>query len=561
MLADEGTPSSTMSPGVWKARTAMAAIASGLIFISYVTCIAIAIASDTYIGGLSFPYFSDTGRDKPAYYIFATLNTVASVCMFPFMIMQYYYVQAWVPGGEVKCRNITATIFGCIAPIGSILLSIFDTGNYSALHSYSAYVFFILIILHCSFSIAICRFLAARFPETHGGCLIISRYIVMATLTVGFIGYIPVGLALACEWTRLPLDDCITIVGDEEYCTDKIYESNATLTTLFAYDNCTEVNDMRAVTQFISIVSLLAYIFLYALDPAPQQHSSMVSLWTVRAALAGAGASLIVLAYVTCICIAASRNTYVGGLTLPYFSDTGRDKPAYYVFASFITAASVLFIGFHVLQFVYVLNWIPGSEVKCRNIAASVLGVVAAIASTLLSIFDTSKHEALHAYSAYVFFVFVVGHACVSISIYRTLRPQHERFAKLMLPRYITLGLLMIAFIIYIPVGLGLVCSWSRLPMDECIDEVGDVDYCESNALPEDPTLTLLWSYDECSAVNEMRAAAQFVCIVSLMVFIAMYSFDPHPCNPRDVSNAKDDPGNATTGKLAGTVSEDVTLG
>ena len=39
---------------------------------------AITTSSDVYIGGISYPYFSDTGRDAPAYYVFAVGLTITA---------------------------------------------------------------------------------------------------------------------------------------------------------------------------------------------------------------------------------------------------------------------------------------------------------------------------------------------------------------------------------------------------------------------------------------------------------------------------------------------------
>ena len=42
---------------------------------------AITTSGDVYIGGLSYPYFSDTGRDSPAYYVFAVGLTITALLL------------------------------------------------------------------------------------------------------------------------------------------------------------------------------------------------------------------------------------------------------------------------------------------------------------------------------------------------------------------------------------------------------------------------------------------------------------------------------------------------
>lgn len=106
-------------------------LASLLVMVSYCTCIVITIAQGTYIGGLTFPYFSDTGREGVSYYAFAILNTCASVALIFFVSLQYRFLSLFEIMGTscLKCLNIIATIFGILAPIGAITLSIVSTNQ------------------------------------------------------------------------------------------------------------------------------------------------------------------------------------------------------------------------------------------------------------------------------------------------------------------------------------------------------------------------------------------------------------------------------------------------
>eukprot|EP00512_Aurantiochytrium_limacinum_P007772 CAMPEP_0171535046 /NCGR_PEP_ID=MMETSP0959-20130129/16830_1 /TAXON_ID=87120 /ORGANISM="Aurantiochytrium limacinum, Strain ATCCMYA-1381" /LENGTH=80 /DNA_ID=CAMNT_0012080735 /DNA_START=68 /DNA_END=310 /DNA_ORIENTATION=- len=65
--------------------------------------------------------------------------------------------------------------------------------------------------------------------------------------------------------------------------------------------------------------------------------------------------------------------------------------------------------------------------------------------------------------------------------------------------------------------------------MADCISFTGDKDYCESKVKADDPSLTILFNYDGCPEVNTMRSATQFVCIVSVLILIGLYSADPYP--------------------------------
>ena len=257
---------STMSNLMWTVRKSLAAVSSLLIVISYVTCIIIAKKRDTYVGGIAFPYFSDIGRDKPAYYVFASLNTIASVLMFGFMLLQYYYLKAWfsMTGANWQCRGISALVCGLLAPIGSILLSLFTTNEHADLHLYSAYAFFVFILVYCILTITLMATLAKSFEAQKK--MMVPRYIVVAMLAVGVVIYLPIGLAVNCSFERLTVQKCLTIESPD-FCEDHYMHGN--LTNVYDYTNCPETNTMRSSSQFVSIVSIMLFVALHALDPTP----------------------------------------------------------------------------------------------------------------------------------------------------------------------------------------------------------------------------------------------------------------------------------------------------
>lgn len=110
------------------ARKGLVVSGSSLVMLSYCLCIVITVAEGTYIGGLTFPYFSDTGREGTSYFVFASLNTVASLLLMAFMPLQYQYVASFELV-QVRCLNTVATVAGFLAPIFSITLSVVSSNQ------------------------------------------------------------------------------------------------------------------------------------------------------------------------------------------------------------------------------------------------------------------------------------------------------------------------------------------------------------------------------------------------------------------------------------------------
>lgn len=62
-------------------RRAAPVVASGTVVITLVACLIIAKANNIYTGGLTWPYFSDLGRDSPGYYVFCVGLTIAAMSL------------------------------------------------------------------------------------------------------------------------------------------------------------------------------------------------------------------------------------------------------------------------------------------------------------------------------------------------------------------------------------------------------------------------------------------------------------------------------------------------
>eukprot|EP00756_Hemistasia_phaeocysticola_P003722 Hpha_TRINITY_DN12415_c0_g1::TRINITY_DN12415_c0_g1_i1::g.42658::m.42658 len=254
--------------------------------------------------------------------------------------------------------------------------------------------------------------------------------------------------------------------------------------------------------------------------------------------------AMVIITYASLIFVAYSEDTYIGGIPFPYFSDTGRDKPAYYAFAICLTVAAMLYAILHILLcdlYLHIIDAIrfrdsDGAELTRKGCfsyttiarAAGIFAVFSAPFLIMLACFDTAHHASVHLYSAYVFFafnMFTVGlytylfwglpEAAQSLgstvtSILRTSRTMKTAFC----------AMFFVAFLLYIPIGLAVTCSAVRLTMTDCLgkERLG-TSYCQDLAKPHEPNVTLLWDYTGCKGENTMRSVSQFFSILFLIGF------------------------------------------
>eukprot|EP00644_Phytophthora_capsici_P008572 jgi/Phyca11/111673/e_gw1.20.395.1 len=127
-------------------------VASGTVIVTLITCFIIAKANNVYTGGLSWPYFSDLGRDSPGYYVFCVGNTIVALalCATWYFNYQFQISALRIPtllghispfvGWTVR----VCTAIGIISTIGLPILAFFSTASYPSLHNNAAYWFFLL---------------------------------------------------------------------------------------------------------------------------------------------------------------------------------------------------------------------------------------------------------------------------------------------------------------------------------------------------------------------------------------------------------------------------------
>ncbi|DBA01859.1 TPA: LOW QUALITY PROTEIN: hypothetical protein N0F65_006007, partial [Lagenidium giganteum] len=385
-----------------------------------ITCVAITKAKDIYVGGLHWPYFSDMGRDPPAYYVFCVGLCIAAVALAMTWIFNQQY-QSRVLGrlvssaqlsGGVRRVSVTCCVLAVLSTIGLPILSICSTSECPSVHNLAAYWFFLLetiaILMNTYVSYKIRSKVSATSPDFVGvqeagsdmamvkGTVNASAkrtFHIQAVFTVfffvAFMIYLPVGLAVIEPFKRLTIAQCLSKDLGREYCTDTM-RYNETDTKLWNYEDDFAMNQMRAGAQLACILTLIGYSvsFLSNGDNYDQEHDEPSYHSTTRTEAARRGTSRTDgeraefsprstrVAHhrrnigSVCIDITRSNHIYVGGLQWPYFSDVGRgislrlgtDPPAYYVFC----------IGLCLTAVTLAVTWVHNQQYQSRKLDALV---------------------------------------------------------------------------------------------------------------------------------------------------------------------------------------------
>uniref|UniRef100_A0A7S3LXB5 CWH43-like N-terminal domain-containing protein n=1 Tax=Palpitomonas bilix TaxID=652834 RepID=A0A7S3LXB5_9EUKA len=210
-----------------------------------ITTLTIAKTTPNYsIGGIEFPYISDTGRDPPAYYVFVigmVLNAVLFICDGAENFLRVRTAATLILDNQAKAKNIrialASLIFTVIASLALSLLAGLDTRNYPDMHNYSAYLFFLCAVVFMSLTTANFSALAKANPFFRRHFQL--RISIVVCLSLFFTCYIIIGLALVYTycggWTIDPVSG------------------------LYDYSGCAGVHTFRAITQYLTILSVIAF--------------------------------------------------------------------------------------------------------------------------------------------------------------------------------------------------------------------------------------------------------------------------------------------------------------
>mmetsp|Transcript_13564 Transcript_13564/g.33257 ORF Transcript_13564/g.33257 Transcript_13564/m.33257 type:complete len:289 (-) Transcript_13564:221-1087(-) len=229
---------------------------------------------------------------------------------------------------------------------------------------------------------------------------------------------------------------------------------------------------------------------------------------------------------IVCVIITTSQNVVIGGLSLPYVSDTGRDGGAYYLFATGLTIAA-FFLELTVI-FVNQRLWVLQSTVApsmgfgVARYFGMFFGLLGPIGLAILAIVNTKMSGDLHAYAAYLFFACQLIYCITVTSLishsYKRTPAGHREKAPLRsswIKKSILIVVISILFVIYLPVGLAIVCEWVQDPITEVYDYTG------------------------CTEINHMRSASQHLCIYSMLLWLITLYQDMAPSG---MTNQESDP-------------------
>eukprot|EP01103_Thecamoeba_quadrilineata_P008904 TRINITY_DN18611_c0_g1_i1.p1 TRINITY_DN18611_c0_g1~~TRINITY_DN18611_c0_g1_i1.p1 ORF type:complete len:280 (-),score=34.39 TRINITY_DN18611_c0_g1_i1:16-855(-) len=215
-------------------------------FITFVSTVAFCITSSRIlqhdIGGIWWPYLSDTGKYPPESAIFGFGMTLTSVWICIVVILNYGKVKRDLERrGDLnrsrigKRRNRLALICGLVSAPFLGLLAVFDTERSPELHLYFVLVFFPAIITYCFVNTSVYSFLAKihRNNSALKKSVIAKRWCCYALLFFTTL-YLPVGLSLVSDW--------------------------------YNYQNDVVVHTFRAVTQHLSVLCLVFYLSSFWFD-------------------------------------------------------------------------------------------------------------------------------------------------------------------------------------------------------------------------------------------------------------------------------------------------------
>lgn len=239
-------------------------VATTTVITTLITCVSLAKTKEIYLGGLAWPYFSDTGRDAPGYSVFCAGLTIVAIALILTWVANYQFQREIVDKASqdnwklIRKYCELVRVLGVCSAFGLPVLAFFSTTSYPDVHKYAAYWFFVLeavaLVLNTIVSLKLSRLTADTsyyMPESEeqptknvsnpwnesnsNAKRTFYIQLVFTTLFwIGFLLYIPVGLALIDEFQRLSIKDCLDLNLGEKYCTDTM-KLNDTDTVLWNY--------------------------------------------------------------------------------------------------------------------------------------------------------------------------------------------------------------------------------------------------------------------------------------------------------------------------------------
>ncbi|CAM9249714.1 unnamed protein product [Discosporangium mesarthrocarpum] len=248
------------------------------------------------------------------------------------------------------------------------------------------------------------------------------------------------------------------------------------------------------------------------------------------------------LTYLICRAMAEIQGSYLGDIPWPFMSDTGRDRPAQYVFISGLAVGGLCYVYSFRSVYLRMLAWLREAKAAGVEIPAGlsyfahtglVFSLLAFPCLLGLTVFDTSRHPEVHqAFADTFFWCGTMGTSSYTVFFWRLSEafPVNQLLALSFRLKASLLALWVVAFAVYLPVGIALACPARLLTMHECLVEKGlPYRYCYENVDPQDSSNTILWTYKDCPHLYTMRAVAQTMCIFSMLMYALTFNVDLHP--------------------------------
>eukprot|EP00164_Ancoracysta_twista_P010615 GFYU01016088.1.p1 GENE.GFYU01016088.1~~GFYU01016088.1.p1 ORF type:complete len:214 (-),score=50.87 GFYU01016088.1:36-677(-) len=175
----------------------------------------------------------------------------------------------------VHDRNANHVFFAftLVMIITFVGLAAFDTARYASLHLGFAYALFVAMILATLINFSLWTRLRNSYtPEEipNYDKMDLSFKLKLAAIIpflIAIIIYLPVGVSISCEFQHLTMANC---KGQEDlgesYCNDKQHPDEPENTILWDYTNCADINNVRALTQQLTVYLYFAYMLTFYLD-------------------------------------------------------------------------------------------------------------------------------------------------------------------------------------------------------------------------------------------------------------------------------------------------------
>ncbi|KAG2803919.1 hypothetical protein PC116_g22810 [Phytophthora cactorum] len=270
-------------------RRAAPVVASATVVTTLVTCLIIAKANNVYTGGLTWPYFSDLGRDSPGYYVFCVGLSIVAMALCATWYFNYKFQSSAlrIPtllgyvSPFVSWTARASTAIGIISTIGLPILAFFSTASCPSLHNNAAYWFFLLetMAIFLNTFVSYRLFNSAKVPEVTAGEIPVicdfedidaeSKFyglrrtlrlqvVCSALFFVAFLLYLPIGLSVVQPFKRLTIDRCLEHDLGALYCSVTM-KFDDVFTKLWNYEDDYYATQMRAAAQLGCILTLVGY--------------------------------------------------------------------------------------------------------------------------------------------------------------------------------------------------------------------------------------------------------------------------------------------------------------